>query len=68
MAEHVETISTLVAGNVDLADAMRAGFEAGRQGDVDSLPSDAASDWAEYYYRGYIEGVECHRSESVLQT
>lgn len=57
--KYVEIMSTLVAGSVELADAMRAGFEAGRRGDMDSLPSDATSDWAEHYYRGYIEGVEC---------
>ena len=54
----IETMSTLVAETDNLADAMRAGHEAGSRGDDDTIPEGTSGEWAEYYYRGYIEGVE----------
>jgi len=53
-----EALSTLVAETDELAAAMRAGHEAGSRGDDDTIPEGASAEWAEYYYRGYIEGAQ----------
>jgi hypothetical protein len=54
----IETMSTLVAETNELAAAMRAGHEAGSRGDDDTIPEEVSAEWADYYYRGYIEGAQ----------
>jgi hypothetical protein len=56
------TISTLVASIDRLADAMLAGYAAGAEGEDDTLPEGVSEEWAEYYYRGYLEGAESRQS------
>ncbi len=66
MTEYVEAISVLAAGSAEFEDAMRAGFEDGKKGDVDSPPSDAPKEWIQHYYTGYIEGVEYYQCAQYI--